>query len=178
MEREIIHYLLWNLTISGTDRQTIASVMKPRQCPCRYIPRQLLSTPISTSNDPPPSYTTYPQDDRGKVVSPIQTLHLIPLTIVTTITWSQDAIRRRLQYAVDTGKQASPHQLYQPPFERQNEARTPIVCLVVSVTSYGNPPESTRIHPFYIRIHCLSTEIHPNPLECTPSISESNVLKQ
>src|ERR1700761_2440476 len=152
MEREIIHYLLWNLTISGTDRQTIASVMKPRQCPCRYLPRQLLSTPISTSNDPPPSYTTYPQDERGRVVSPIRTLHQIPLLIVTTVAWSQDATQRRPQYAVDAGKQASPHRLYQPPFEHQNETRTPRVQLVALVS---NIQMSGHLHAILFRL-CLT----------------------
>src|ERR1700761_4525479 len=35
---------------------------------------------LSTLNNPPPSYTTYPQDDGGRVVSHIWTLHLIPVS--------------------------------------------------------------------------------------------------
>src|SRR6201996_5140457 len=79
MEWKMIHYLSRDLTISGPDGQTIASVTKPCQCLYRHLPRRLLSIPISTLSDSPPSYTTYPKDDRDSFISPIRTPHLIPL---------------------------------------------------------------------------------------------------
>ena len=49
------------------------------------MPVSTPSTPVtvdshlSTSSDSPPSYTTYPKDDRDSFISPIRTPHLIPL---------------------------------------------------------------------------------------------------
>src|ERR1700761_8219455 len=116
MEQEMIHYLLWDLTISGPnlrafadsikanykkgvpkapyvvipdkscendsfgkgvieERQTVASEPASTKKPTP-MPISIPSAPItvnshlSTSSDPPPSYTTYPEDDRDRVVSP------------------------------------------------------------------------------------------------------------
>src|SRR6201996_1335321 len=75
MEREMIHYLSGHLTISGLDQWTIApvptSAKKPTPTPIS-IPSALVpvNSHLSTSSDPPPFYTTYPEEDRDRVVSP------------------------------------------------------------------------------------------------------------
>src|ERR1700761_7430492 len=116
MEQEMIHYLLWDLTISRPnlaafadsikanykkgvpkapyviipnkscekdsfgkgvieERQTVASELASTKKPTP-MPILIPSTPdtvdshLSTSSDPPPSYTTYPEDERDRVVSP------------------------------------------------------------------------------------------------------------
>ena|ERR1700761_1559438 len=74
---------------------------------------------LSTSSDPPPSYTTYPEDDRDRVVSPYSDSSSIPLA---------SRCHRHLvpklhptkTRTVDTRRQAHPHRLSQP-LGHQNE---------------------------------------------------------
>src|SRR6201996_1973441 len=116
MEREMIHYLPWDLTISRPDlaafkdcikanykkgvpkapyvvipdkscekdsfgkgvleeRQTVtpepASAKKPTPMPISIPSAPItVDSHLSTSSDPPPSYTTYPEDNGDRVVSP------------------------------------------------------------------------------------------------------------
>ena len=69
MEREIIYYLLWDLTTSEPGRQTIAPepalAKNPSPLPI-LIPSVLVTvnSHFSTLSDPPLSYTTYPEEGR------------------------------------------------------------------------------------------------------------------
>ena len=71
----MIHYLSGHLTISALDRQMIAPVPTSAKKPTPML-ISIPSAPVtvdshlSTSSDPPPSYTTYPEEDRYRVVSP------------------------------------------------------------------------------------------------------------
>src|ERR1700761_3240145 len=75
MEREMIHYLSGQLIISGLDWRMIAPVPASAKKPTT-MPILIPSTPVtvdshlSTSSDPTPSYTIYPEEDRDRVVSP------------------------------------------------------------------------------------------------------------
>ena len=75
MEQEMIHHLSGHLTISGLNGQTIApepaSAKRPMPMPI-LIPSAPVTdnSHLSTSSNPPSSYTTYPEDDRGRVVAP------------------------------------------------------------------------------------------------------------
>jgi hypothetical protein len=69
----MIHYLSRDLTISGHDTQTIAleraSAKKSTPLPISFTSASVtVDSHLSTSSDPPPSYTTYPEEYR--VVSP------------------------------------------------------------------------------------------------------------
>ena len=71
----MIHHLSGHLTISGFDGQMIAPepTLAKKLTP---MPILIPSTPVtddshlSTLSDPPSSYTTYLEDDRGRVVEP------------------------------------------------------------------------------------------------------------
>src|ERR1700761_5188254 len=75
MEREMIHYLSGHLTISGLNWRTIAPVPASAKKPTPML-ISIPSAPVtvnshlSTLSDPPPSYTTYHEEDRDRVVSP------------------------------------------------------------------------------------------------------------
>src|ERR1700761_8146579 len=68
MEQMMLHYLLWEFTVSRPNRQTIApepALLKkltpiPISIPSAAV---TVDSHLPTSNDPPPSYTTYPEDD-------------------------------------------------------------------------------------------------------------------
>src|ERR1700761_2641256 len=68
MEQEMLHYLLWDFTISRPNRWTIAPEpalpKKPTPMPIP-VPSAAVTVDshLPTSNNPPPSYTTYPEDD-------------------------------------------------------------------------------------------------------------------
>jgi len=74
MGQEMLRYLYWDLTISGPNRWTIAleSASAKKPTPMHI---SIPSTPatvdshLSASSDPPPSYTTYPEYGRDRVVS-------------------------------------------------------------------------------------------------------------
>src|ERR1700761_344602 len=75
MEQEMIYYLSGHLSTSGLNGQTIApepaSAKKPMPMPIS-IPSVPVTgdSHLSTSSDPPSSYTTHPEDDRCRVVAP------------------------------------------------------------------------------------------------------------
>ena len=125
MEREMIHHLSGHLTISGLDGQTIAPepalAKKPTPMPI-LIPSAAVTVDshLPTSNNPPPSYTTYPEDDL--VVSSYSDSCSNSSRESSPPSPSPKAPPRRFECAVNTGRQDSPHTLYRWPFRYQNEA--------------------------------------------------------
>src|ERR1700761_1124750 len=83
LEREMIHCLLWDLTISGLDRHTIApepaSAKKPSPLPI-LIPSMLVTVDshLSTSSDPHRRTLHIPR--KVESYPPIPTSRLTPLT--------------------------------------------------------------------------------------------------
>src|ERR1700761_3480922 len=115
MEQEMFHYLSWDFTISRPDRRTIA--LEPT-LPKKLTPI-LISIPsavtvdshLPTSNNPPPSYTTYLEDDI--VVSSYSDYSSNSSRELLPLSPSPKTPPRRVKCAVDTRRQDSPHTLYQ-----------------------------------------------------------------
>src|ERR1700761_7639763 len=125
MEQEMLHYLSWDFTISRPNRQTTAPEPALQEKPTP-MPISIPSTPVTvdshlpTLNNPPPSYTTYPEDDI--IVSSYLDSSSNSSGKSSPLAPSPKTPPQRFECTVDTRRQDSLHTLYQQPFGYQNEA--------------------------------------------------------